>query len=106
MMASTFLANLTLENAMLCLSAWYARRWTIESWHRVLKSSYAARWYVAHSLSLRDLKEMMAVHSLAVDHPTVRRWVCYHVDQLVESGKFRLVLSKASDEAIQNRHCR
>jgi putative transposase len=33
------------------------------------------RWYVAYSLSLRDLEEMMAERGLAVDHSTVRRWV-------------------------------
>ncbi|WP_423382956.1 IS6 family transposase [Burkholderia sp. LMG 32019] len=33
------------------------------------------RWYVAYSLSLRDLEEMMAERGLAVDHSTVHRWV-------------------------------
>ncbi|SOY77680.1 transposase [Cupriavidus taiwanensis] len=33
------------------------------------------RWYVAYSLSLRDLEEMMAERGIAVDHSTVHRWV-------------------------------
>jgi len=33
------------------------------------------RWYVAYSLSLRDLEEMIAEHGIEVDHSTVHRWV-------------------------------
>jgi transposase-like protein len=33
------------------------------------------RWYVAYSLSLRNLEEMMAERGVAVDHSTVHRWV-------------------------------
>ncbi|AJG22309.1 Mobile element protein [Cupriavidus basilensis] len=33
------------------------------------------RWYVAYSLSLRDLEETMAERGIAVDHSTVPRWV-------------------------------
>ena len=33
------------------------------------------RWYVAYSLSLRNLEEMMAEHDICVDHSTVHRWV-------------------------------
>src|ERR1700742_3156732 len=33
------------------------------------------RWYIAYSLSLRDLEEMMAKRGLAVDHSSVHRWV-------------------------------
>ncbi len=32
------------------------------------------RWYVAYSLSLRHLEEMMAERGIAVDHSTVHRW--------------------------------
>ncbi|MEM5440359.1 IS6 family transposase [Paraburkholderia phymatum] len=32
------------------------------------------RWYVAYSLSLRDLEEMIAEHGIEVDHSTVHRW--------------------------------
>ncbi|MFM0305817.1 IS6 family transposase [Paraburkholderia sediminicola] len=33
------------------------------------------RWYVAYSLSTRNLEEMMAERGIAVDHSTVYRWV-------------------------------
>src|ERR1051326_6711476 len=33
------------------------------------------RWYCRFSLSLRDLKELMAERGLAVDHTTIWRWV-------------------------------
>jgi transposase-like protein len=33
------------------------------------------RWYVAYSLSLRNLEEMMAERAIGVDHSTVHRWV-------------------------------
>ena len=33
------------------------------------------RWYVAYSLSLRDLEEMVSERGIAVDHSTVHRWV-------------------------------
>jgi putative transposase len=33
------------------------------------------RWYVAYSLSLRNLEEMMAGRGFEVDHSTVHRWV-------------------------------
>jgi transposase-like protein len=32
------------------------------------------RWYVAYSLSLRHLEEMMAERGLSIDHSTVHRW--------------------------------
>jgi putative transposase len=39
------------------------------------------RWYVAYSLSLRNLEEMMAERGIAVDHSTVHRWVIKLVPQ-------------------------
>jgi transposase-like protein len=33
------------------------------------------RWYVAYSLSLRNLEEMIAERGFEVDHSTVHRWV-------------------------------
>jgi len=33
------------------------------------------RWYVAYSLSFRNLEEMMAERDICVDHSTVHRWV-------------------------------
>jgi transposase-like protein len=33
------------------------------------------RWYVAYSLSLRNLEEMMVERGIEVDHSSVHRWV-------------------------------
>lgn len=33
------------------------------------------RWYLAYSLSLRDLEDMMAERGITVDHSTLHRWV-------------------------------
>ena len=33
------------------------------------------RWYLAYSLSLRDLEEMMAERGITVDHSTLHRWI-------------------------------
>src|SRR5260370_202155 len=35
----------------------------------------SVRWYVAYSLRLRDLEEMLAERGMDVDHSTVHRWV-------------------------------
>jgi transposase-like protein len=36
------------------------------------------RWYVAYSLSYRDLEELMQERGYAVDHSTVQRWVMHY----------------------------
>jgi transposase-like protein len=33
------------------------------------------RWYLRHSLSYRDLEEMMRERNISVDHTTICRWV-------------------------------
>jgi transposase-like protein len=33
------------------------------------------RWYLAYSLSLRNLEEIMAERGIVVDHSTLHRWV-------------------------------
>ncbi|EHT97929.1 transposase [Pantoea stewartii subsp. stewartii DC283] len=33
------------------------------------------RWYLAYTLSLRDLEDMMAERGIIVDHSTLHRWV-------------------------------
>jgi transposase-like protein len=43
------------------------------------------RWYVAYSLSLRNLEEMIAEHGIEVDHSTVHRWVIKMVPLLEKS---------------------
>lgn len=35
------------------------------------------RWYLAYSLSLRDLREMMAERGISIDHSTIHRWVIH-----------------------------
>ncbi|MEZ0168283.1 IS6 family transposase [Microvirga sp. TS319] len=42
------------------------------------------RWYLAYSLSLRDLEEMMAERGISIDHATVGRWVVRHSPELLE----------------------
>lgn len=32
------------------------------------------RWYLAYSLSLRNIEEMMAERGVVVDHSTLHRW--------------------------------
>jgi transposase-like protein len=34
------------------------------------------RWYLAYSLSLRNLEEMMAERGISVDHATILRPTC------------------------------
>ena len=33
------------------------------------------RWYLAYSLSYRNIEELSAERGLAVDHSTIQRWV-------------------------------
>jgi transposase-like protein len=42
------------------------------------------RWYLAYSLSLRDLEGMMAERGISVDHATVGRWVVRYSPELLE----------------------
>jgi putative transposase len=43
------------------------------------------RWYLAYSLSYRDIEELAAERGLQVDHSTVNRWVIYYASKLEES---------------------
>jgi putative transposase len=54
------------------------------------------RWYVAYSLSTRNLEEMMAERGFEVDHSTVHRWVIKLVP-LIEKAfrKCRRVVGKS-----------
>jgi putative transposase len=40
------------------------------------------RWYLAYSLSYRDLEEMMAERNIEVDHSTINRWVIKYARML------------------------
>lgn len=42
------------------------------------------RWYLAYSLSLRDLEEIMAERGIAVDHTTIHRWTLRYAPLLLE----------------------
>lgn len=47
------------------------------------------RWYLAYSLSLRDLEEMMAERGIHVDHSTIHRWVVRFSPLLLERFNHR-----------------
>ena len=40
------------------------------------------RWYVAYSLSYRDLEELMQERGYEVDHSTIQRWVVYYAPRI------------------------
>jgi transposase-like protein len=42
------------------------------------------RWYLAYSLSLRNLEEMMAERGISVDHATIHRWIVRYSPNLLE----------------------
>lgn len=42
------------------------------------------RWYLAYSLSLRDLEEMLAERGISVDRSTIHRWVVHLSPRLLE----------------------
>jgi transposase-like protein len=44
----------------------------------------AVRWYVAYSLSYRNIEEMMEERGISVDHATINRWV-YDTHQKLDS---------------------
>jgi putative transposase len=42
------------------------------------------RWYLAYSLNLRDLEEMMAERGISVDHANIGRWLVRYSPKLLE----------------------
>jgi transposase-like protein len=48
----------------------------------------SVRWYLAYSLSYRDIKELMQERGFSVDHSTINRWVIHYSPQL--EAAFRL----------------
>jgi len=40
------------------------------------------RWYIAYSLSYRNIEELMAERGVKVDHSTVNRWVIAYSQRL------------------------
>jgi len=47
------------------------------------------RWYVAYSLSYRDIEELASERGLKVDHSTINRWVIHYAPQLEENFRKR-----------------
>jgi len=45
----------------------------------------SVRWYLAYSLSYRDLEEIMKERGFEVDHSTLNRWVINYTPQLKEA---------------------
>ncbi len=53
------------------------------------------RWYVAYSLSYRDLEELMQERGYAVDHSTVQRWVVHYAPRIEKA--FRKTKKRAGN---------
>lgn len=47
----------------------------------------AVREYVAHSLSHRDIEELIAERGIRVDHATIHRWVIKYSPELLDAFK-------------------
>lgn len=47
------------------------------------------RWYLAYSLSYRDIEELALERGLKVDHSTINRWVIDYSPQLEEAFRKR-----------------
>lgn len=45
------------------------------------------RWYVAYSLSYRDIEELMSERGINVDHATINRWVIKYSAELLDAFK-------------------
>ena len=53
------------------------------------------RWYLAYSLSYRDIEELMQERGFSVDHSTINRWVFHYSPQLEVA--FRLKKKRAGN---------
>ena len=42
----------------------------------------SVRWYLAYSLSYRDIEELMHERGFSVDHSTINRWVLHYSPKL------------------------
>jgi transposase-like protein len=59
------------------------------------------RWYLAYSLSYRDLEELMQECGYAVDHSTIQRWVVHYaprIEKAFRENKKRVGLRWRLDE--------
>jgi transposase-like protein len=59
----------------------------------------AVRWYIAYTLSYRDIEEMLAERGVFVDHSTINRWVlnfspkleaAFHKRKRLPGGRLRM----------------
>ena len=64
----------------------------------------AVRWYLAYSLSYRDIEEIMAERGFEVDHSTVNRWVV-HYSPLLEKA-FQVRKKRPGDRWRMDDDCR
>ena len=55
----------------------------------------SVRWYLAYSLSYRDIEELMQERGFSVDHSTINRWVIHYSPQL--EAAFRLKKKRAGN---------
>ena len=64
------------------------------------------RWYLAYSLSLRDLEEMMAERGISVDHATIHRWTIHYAPLLLEqfNQRKRAVTGKWHFDGVSRTH--
>ncbi len=49
------------------------------------------RWYLAYSLSLRDLEEMMTERGISVEHTTIHRLTAHYAPLLMEQLNRRVL---------------
>lgn len=47
----------------------------------------SVRWYVAYSLSYRDIEELLLERNINIDHSTINRWVIKYSPQLLKAFK-------------------
>jgi putative transposase len=55
----------------------------------------AVRWYLAYSLSYRDIEELLLERGLKIDHSTINRWVLEYSKQLAHKPN-HLMLENSS----------
>ena len=61
------------------------------------------RWYVAYSLSYRDLEELMEERGYVVDHSTVQRWVVQVLTRIGNSPHTGFVEATRQDQIPRGR---
>ena len=69
--------------ALISFSGWHFKK------DMILQS---VRWYLAYSLSYRNIEEMMKERGIDVDHSTIQRWVVHYspeLEQIFQAKKKR-----------------